>query len=77
MTAYPASDKVRWREVESSNITRVGWDSAKNLYVVFHGGGMYLYKGVSRQRAVALAYAESVGRYLNRTIKPHYKATKL
>jgi hypothetical protein len=68
---------VNWRLVESSNVDRVGWDKSGNMYVMFHGGGTYAYLGVSRQRAVAAAYAASVGRYLHRKIKGKFSSIKL
>jgi len=73
------------RIVASTNIDWVGWPkSGEPLMVVsFKHGGRYAYLGASRQQAVALAYAaehtklESVGKYLNRVIKPQYEAVKL
>lgn len=61
----------------SSNVYAVGWDQSGNMYVSFHGGGTYLYYGVSRQRAVAAAYAKSVGQYINRKIKPYFEVLKM
>jgi hypothetical protein len=68
---------VNYRLVESTNVERVGWDDAGNMYVVYKGGGLYAYLGVSRQRAVAAAYARSVGRYINSRIKPTFDVVKL
>jgi hypothetical protein len=56
--------KVNFRLTRSSNVTRVGWDAAKNMYVEFKGGSLYVYPNVSRQRAVACAYSKSVGGYI-------------
>lgn len=75
-TKYPA-DLIRWREVLSSNIQSIGWDRGHRLYVNFKSGALYLYEGVSYQRASACARAESVGSYLARKIKPHYAAVKV
>ena len=70
-------EQVRWREVESSNVSAVGWDSDMHLYARFKSGAVYLYKGVSRQRSVACSRASSVGSYFNQKIKPHYEAVKI
>lgn len=75
---FPPQDVfVNFREVESSNVRMVGWDDAGNLYVRFKSGATYVYLGVSRQRAVALAYAKSVGQYLNRVIKSAYDVIQI
>jgi hypothetical protein len=69
---------VNLRFIEnSSNVYAVGWDDSNNMFVRFHSGGTYLYYGVSRQRAVATAYAKSVGQYINRKIKPNFEVLKL
>jgi hypothetical protein len=73
---HPA-EHIRWREVESSNVEAVGWDSDMNLYARFKWGGVYRYDGVSRQRSVACSLAPSVGRYFHQKIKPNYKAVKI
>lgn len=79
---YPA-EEVRWRDVDSSNVRQVGWDSRGNMYVIYRdtsGEGrntMYAYVDVPRQRVVAASRARSVGRYINEHIKPHHEAVKL
>jgi hypothetical protein len=74
----PPAEHIRWRETpESSNVEAVGWDSDMRLYARFKGGSVYMYVGVSRQRAVAASRAQSVGRYFNDLIKPNYKAVKI
>lgn len=76
--AFPPMDVlVNYRLVDSSNIDRIGWDNAGNMYVRFKASGLYCYMGVSRQRAVACAYAESVGRYLHQHIKNAHAVLKL
>lgn len=85
--AKPAK-KIRWREVVSSNIRMVGWDDANNMYVIFKStdpedirplqrSTLYYYRGVTRQRAVALVRSASAGKYLNSVIKPNYEAVKV
>jgi hypothetical protein len=61
---------------DSSNVNYVGWQDG-DMVVWFKNGGLYRYEGVSRQRAVAAALASSVGSYINKKIKPHYKVVKL
>lgn len=77
MTPVIAAIDIRWREVESSNVQAVGWDNENGMYVLFKNGGLYLYKDVTRQRAVACFRAESVGKYVNKKIIPNFKATKI
>lgn len=72
----PLEAVVNFRVVESTNVDRVGWDEAGNMYVGFKNGTMYVYLGVSRQRAVAAAYARSVGSYINR-IKGNFESLRL
>jgi hypothetical protein len=71
--------KLNIRRVESSNIDWVGWpqNGNKTMVVQFADGSRYAYVGVSRQRANALARAESSGAYLAKYIKPHYEVAKL
>lgn len=61
------------RRVQSSNISWVGWpqaaEAAPMMVVQFVDGSRYIYFGVSRQRANAVARAKSSGEYLNRKIK--------
>lgn len=61
---------------DSSNVKFVGW-THDGMIVGFKGEAVYLYRGVSRQRAVAMAHAPSVGKYLNARVKPHYEAVRL
>jgi KTSC domain len=77
MGRFYSADQITWREVESSNVTAVGWDKYGRMYVRFPGGALYMYEGVSRQRAVATAYAKSVGSYINHVIKPNFTAVKV
>lgn len=75
---FPPTDvSVNFRLVDSSNVEQVGWDRARNMYVRFKGGTMYVYMGVSRQRAVACAYQASVGKYINRRIKGRFDVIQL
>jgi len=71
--------KLNIRRLDSSNIDWIGWPvSGESLMVVnFKDGSRYGYVGVSRQRAVAMAYAWSSGSYLAMYIKPFYKVYQL
>lgn len=72
------AEYIRWRQTPaSSNVLAVGWDDDMHLYAQFKGGSIYLYEGVSRQRAVACSLSRSVGRYFHEKIKPFYKAIKV
>lgn len=74
----PTIALVNFRLVDSSNVDRVGWDDAGNLYVRFKKSmKTYCYLGVSRQRAVAAAHARSVGKYINERIKPYFEVVEL
>lgn len=68
---------VNFRAVDSSNVELVGWDAANNMYVKFTSGAMYVYLNVSRQRAVACAYAASVGGYLNKKVKRRFLTMRI
>jgi hypothetical protein len=67
------------KPLDSSNVEWLGWPvTGEPLMVVeFKGHARYAYIGVTRQKAVAMAYAPSVGRYLNERIKPHYEVVRL
>lgn len=69
------------RRVESSNIDWIGWPqsgkAAPMMVVQFKDGSRYIYFGVPRQRANAVARAKSSGEYLNKKIKPKYQVMKV
>lgn len=71
------TEKIQWRGVTSSNVRMVGWDDMSNMYVIFKDKSLYFYRGVTRQRAVAMTRAASVGQYLNKKIKPNFTAVKV
>src|SRR5262245_62103643 len=71
---------VNARAIGSSNINWIGWPKKGGqplMFVCFRDGSIYLYFGVSRQKAVAAAYAPSSGQYLNSQIKKHYGAYRV
>jgi hypothetical protein len=64
---------LRRAPIESSSLASVGYDpSRKVLEVEFHGGRVYRYFGVPRERYRELLTAESAGRFLNTRIKGVY-----
>lgn len=72
-------EKINTRPTHSSNVEWVGWPKSGQpaMLVKFRNGGIYCYLGVSRQRAVAAAHAPSTGEYINKVIKPDFKAVKI
>lgn len=70
---------VTVRAVDSSNVEAVIWrkKNKRGLVVAFHDGRYYFYRGVSRQRAVAMARSGSVGKYFIANIKGKYSYRKL
>lgn len=59
--------------VSSSNVAAVGYDAqSQAVYVQFHDGSLYAYKGVTEQEFTNLRTASSVGSYLNRNYKNIY-----
>jgi len=71
---------IRWRLTpDSSNIRAIGWPVSGEplMLVMVKSGKIYGYPGVTRQRAVALAYREklwskSIGQYFNQMIKSNF-----
>ena len=64
--------------VESSNISRVGYDSsASELYVEFKSGGRYVYEKVPETVFQAMLGAPSAGRFLHQQIKSRYPYRRL
>jgi len=71
----------RMTAVHSSNVVAVGYDKYDdkrgNLFVLFHGGGFYVYRRVPETVAMELVNATSIGQYLNQHVKDVYDADKL
>lgn len=68
------------RYVKSSNVDWIGWPVGGEPLMLVRfkqSAEVYGFIGVSRQRAVAAAYAPSVGKYLNAKIKGKFKAVKI
>ncbi|NMG28385.1 KTSC domain-containing protein [Aromatoleum evansii] len=67
---------VTMKDVTSSNVAQIGYDStAMQLFVRFRSGALYRYDGVVLSAWVAFKSASSIGQHLNKTIKPNYPAT--
>ena len=70
--------KIVMNAVESSNISRVGYNpSAFTLTVEFKNGNLYRYSQVNAMSYVRLMCAESRGKYFNTFIKPIHPVKKL
>jgi hypothetical protein len=62
-----------WEYVDSSNIEAMRYDEgARELWVRFLSGGVYVYSGVPAAAYEDIMRADSKGSYLNREIKPNY-----
>ena len=72
-----SASHIRWRQVESSAVSAVGWDDSRHMYVQFVNGRLYRYEDVPRQRVVACARARSVGQYVARKIIPVYLSWRI
>lgn len=64
---------IETASVESSNIVEVGYTDTNALFVLFKGGGSYLYLDVPKETYEELKKSESAGKFLNANIKPNYK----
>ncbi len=72
------ASKIVLIEAKSSNIDSFGYSEEMKVMVVqFKGGGLYLYGGVPKEIYQGMVDAESRGKYLNATIKPHYLCAKV
>lgn len=62
----------------SSNVASAGYDpDTRELHVTFHSGATYVYEGVPESTYHDLLSTDSVGGFLNRTIKPRHKARRI
>ena len=62
------------RKVSSSAVDRVAYDDETcTLDLWYKGGDRYSYFDVPRAIYEALLEAESIGGFVNREIKPHYR----
>lgn len=69
---------IELTQVESSMIEAWGYDQSTNaLYVRFKGGKLYRYADVPAAEIESLQQAESIGRFINATIKPNYACERV
>lgn len=70
---------IEMKEVESSNIKAIGYDSEENrLYVEFlSNGNVCMYADVSQAVADGLMAADSHGKYLAQNVKSKYITTRV
>ena len=65
---------IEWRNVYSSNVTAIGYNSdTKEMVVQWTRGKASTYMGVPADVADEAQRAYSVGSYINENIKPNYK----
>jgi KTSC domain-containing protein len=63
------------QRVKSSVVASVGYDpQQRRLEVAFHNGRVYAYFEVPPSVYEELVTAESVGKFFNENVKPHYEA---
>lgn len=71
------SDDIEMKPVESTNISKVGYDPAtKTLAVAFADGSLYHYQNVEPSAHDDLLAAKSMGSHLHKNIKGAYKYAK-
>lgn len=64
---------MRRKPVQSHAIASIGFDAATNqLEIEYIGGDVYVYFAVPASVHQALMESDSVGRFVNEHIKPHY-----
>lgn len=69
---------IKWQEVESSNISAIGYDEEKQeLYVRFSSGAEYAYHEVPTGIYQDFLDADSKGKYFYQHIKGRYQWDKL
>jgi len=66
------------QRVSSSNLHSVGYDlQSKSMEIMFLGGGIYQYSGVTEDRYRGLMCAGSKGSYFASYIKDRYPTRKI
>lgn len=63
-------------DVDSSCIKAIDWKN-NNLTIKYNNGKIYMYIGVPQDIIADLARTSSVGRWINKDIKPFYQFVKL
>jgi KTSC domain len=63
--------------VDSSNIKKIGYrHQTRELFVDFHSGAHYRFRGVSQQTFDNLMQADSIGSYFAEHIRDEYKFSR-
>lgn len=61
---------IQTKPVTSSQIKEIGWDEAsETVAILFHSGGLYHYRGFTKEKWMAFATAESIGSHFYKHIK--------
>ena len=61
---------VEWKDVSSSNVSRVGWDDEANeLLVEFNSGSVYAYPDAGESAYQDLLTSTSPGGYVSRNLR--------
>jgi hypothetical protein len=65
---------MKMERVDSSAVSRVGYEDGEHiLRLEYSNGGVYDYLDVPEDEAERLRAADSIGKYVNRRIKPRYR----
>jgi hypothetical protein len=65
--------RVKFHDVESSNIARVAYDNAaESLHVEFKNGSLYVYSEVPQTVFEEMLSARSVGKYFGKNVRDVY-----
>lgn len=67
---------MNFKDVQSSNIRKVGYDEG-DLIVEYLSGTKYRYKKVPRKIYEAMLESDSKGRFMNNSIKGKYEYEKI
>lgn len=65
--------KMNWLQVTSSDIASIGYNNqTKQLGIMFHRTGCYIYENVPREVFNEMKNANSIGRFFHQKIKDSY-----
>lgn len=69
---------MRLIPVHSSGVRAIGYEEERRvLYVQFIDGDLYEYDEVPASEVIDLFQAKSIGRFVNKRIKPRYEYRKI
>ena len=73
-----ALENVDFYDVESSNVSQIGYDDEDaSLYVRFNNGYLYVYEGVAPDVWEQFLYTESKGRFIHTNLKNIYPYSRV